>query len=231
MTQKYYLCHGSRILLGPVEYNLEKLAEALKHHGGSVADLPANAPDAAIDVLYLKLLPEVDKTDSPAQPQLYHVGQPARTVLADAVEVTHPLTPYPLDYCSQLISTDIAQQADDALGLLEAGYTEREVKSWSQQQAEAAAWAADNNAVVPLLQGLADRRGIALVEVVAKVQAKVQIAAQLTGVILGDAQAANDQLDQLKQLQANDKLPDDWFNQLQTIAATWRKDWPKQLTS
>jgi len=124
----------------------------------------------------------------------------------------------------------IATQQDAALSRIEHGYTTQEVKTWAQQQAEAAAWLADNSAVVPLLQGLAERRGVPLAIVVEKIHAKVTQAAQLTGIVLGDAQAAADQIAILQALDDTDQLPDDWFERLQVIATGWRKDWPSVLT-
>ncbi len=125
----------------------------------------------------------------------------------------------------------IDHEQDQALGMIERGYTEQEVKTWAQQQAEAAAWTADHTISVPLVESLAERRGVTVEQAVAKIQAKASTAAILTGIILGDAQAAGDQINALKALHDSetDTLPDDWFDQLQAIATGWQKDWPPEL--
>ncbi|MCV6590408.1 MAG: hypothetical protein OIF57_15500, partial [Marinobacterium sp.] len=97
-----------------------------------------------------------------------------------------------------------------ALACIEHGYTSQEVKTWAQQQAEATEWVADNAAVVPLLQALAECRGVSIALVVEKIRAKASDAARLTGIVLGSAQAANDQIDSLQALNETDQLPDDW---------------------
>jgi len=118
----------------------------------------------------------------------------------------------------------IADQQDSALSVIESGYTAQEVKTWAQQQAEAAMWVADNDADVPLISQLAQRRNIPVSAVVGRINAKVTAAATLTGVILGDAQAADDRISSIER-----DMPDDWFNQLQDISMHWRKSWPEQL--
>lgn len=138
-------------------------------------------------------------------------------------------TQLPFDEAVADTLNHIAEQQDEALARIEQGYTEQEVKTWAQQQAEAAAWTADNTAPVPLIEGLTLRRSVSVRQIVAKINEKVSTAAALTGIVLGDAQAAGDQIDSLKALYASDALPEDWFDRLQTIAAGWRKDWPSEL--
>ncbi|MCV6588325.1 MAG: hypothetical protein OIF57_04740, partial [Marinobacterium sp.] len=65
--------------------------------------------------------------------------------------------------------------------------------------------------------------------VVEKIRAKASDAARLTGIVLGSAQAANDQIDSLQALNETDQLPDDWFEQLQSIVTYLQSDWPPEL--
>lgn len=127
------------------------------------------------------------------------------------------------------VRASIDAHQDAALSRVEAGYTAQEVKTWAQQQAEASAWVTDSTAAVPLLQALADRRGVPLAVVVEKIQAKAASAAHLTGIVLGSAQAANDQIEILQALNETGQLPDDWFDRLQVIASGWRQGWPSEL--
>lgn len=226
---EYCLCQGTRILLGPLSYDRQILAAALQHHGGSIEDIPLQPPEEAVSLLYLTLLPVVDTQAVPAHSAFYHPGQAQFVVSKTEVKRTLPYQLYPLDDCMARVTEALAKQADQGLALLEKGYTEREVKSWPQQRAEAAEYTADNTQEVPLLKGMAARRGIPLATFVEHVQAKVKTTADLTAIILGDAQAANDQIKALQLLDKADQLPDDWFDQLMAIADHWRKDWPEQL--
>ncbi|MCV6590501.1 MAG: hypothetical protein OIF57_15975, partial [Marinobacterium sp.] len=65
--------------------------------------------------------------------------------------------------------------------------------------------------------------------VVEKIRAKASDAARLTGIVLGSAQAANDQIDSLQALNETDQLPDDWFGQLQSVVTGLQANWPPEL--
>jgi hypothetical protein len=227
--QKFYLCDGPRVLMGPINYSIDILGDALKHHGGTAADLPEVAPKSAIDVLYLRLLPERDITEQPTRLNFYHIGQAAVVVKPDRVEIKHPLSLHSFEYCSQLVAIEIDKISDQALGVLQKGYSERIIKSWPQQRAEAAEYTLDNTKEVPLLKGMAERRGIPLATFVEHVQVKVKTTADLTAIILGDAQAANDKMKALETLNSTDNLPNNWFDLLIDIADNWRKNWPATL--
>lgn len=233
MSTKFYLCSGSRILLGPVSYDRAAIAHALSHHGGSIDDLPIDEPAGAVDVIHLRLLPERDVTEQPDHPEFYHIGQPVLTVNADHVERNCPVSLYPIEYCAERVSQAISESADRALGVLERGYTEREIKTWSQQRSEAEAWSADKSASVRFLEGRASRRGIELSDMVGRVLKKVEYASDVGGLVLGDSDAAADKIAALLSLDADPdaELPADWFDQLQEIAANWRNDWPPELQS
>jgi hypothetical protein len=229
MEQKFCLCNRGRIVYGPATYDRTLLGAVLKHHGGSIEDLPSQVPLQAAGVLYLRLLPVIDIGEAPEKIEFYHRSQPNLTVDVDQVNREYSYTLFHLGYCAEIVIARIAKESDKALALLETGYTEHEIKSWPQQRAEAAEYTLDNMEAVPLLQGMASRRGIPLATFVAHVQAKVKETADLTAIILGDAQAANDNLKALNILNETGNLPSDWFDQLMNIADDWRKDWPALL--
>lgn len=86
---------------------------------------------------------------------------------------------------------------EKAIATIRAGYPENEVLSWSKQEAEARALVADSNAATPLLDALAGERGIAKAELAARVIAKADTFAALSGALIGQRQRLEDQLDAL----------------------------------
>ncbi len=226
---EFCLTSDNRVLIGPIKYNKAQFAAALAYHGIPADLLPDSAPAEPLQLHHLRLLPVTDLTDQAEPAAWYHIGQPVLTVTDTAVERRCPVTPYPISHIASLVLVDISEVQDSALAVLEIGYTEREVKSWHQQQTEAAAWSLDNSTPVPLLENLAAGRGVTVAVVAAKIQAKVQQASARTGLILGAAQGAGDKIAALKALDAAGKLPDDWFDQLQSISKNWRKNWPPEL--
>ncbi|MBB1489378.1 hypothetical protein [Oceanospirillum sediminis] len=179
----------------------------------------------------LWIVPGIEERPQPPAPTGYR-----GTLTGWQYQPSHPrllrtitYTAMPFDDAVADTLNHIAEQQDTALARIEHGYTEQEVKTWAQQQAEAAAWTADHTASVPLIEGLALRRGVTVAVVVEKINAKVTAAATMTGIVLGDAQAAGDQINALKVQHETDTLPDDWFDQLQAMASGWRKNWPPEL--
>ncbi len=114
--------------------------------------------------------------------------------------------------------------SDRALASLKAGYPEQETETWNLQKAEAEAWSADNSAAVPILTAIAERRGMALADLVSRVLDKSNQYAALVGLVLGDRQAAEDTIEALQE-----EKPEDHFDQLVALANSWRSDWPQEL--
>lgn len=77
---------------------------------------------------------------------------------------------------------------------LTAGYPEAERLTWPIQQAEALAWAADNAAATPYLDGLADARGITPAEMRALTLAQVQAFQAASQQLVGTRQRLRDEI-------------------------------------
>ncbi|WP_368641781.1 hypothetical protein ABRZ08_13250 [Castellaniella ginsengisoli] len=77
---------------------------------------------------------------------------------------------------------------------LTAGYPEAERLTWPIQQAEALAWAADNAAPTPYLDGLADARGITPAEMCTLTLAQVQAFQQASQQLVGTRQRLRDEI-------------------------------------
>lgn len=104
MKQEFCLVEGERILTKPAAYESASLAQALRHHGVPVGLLPQFAPTEPLQLHHLQLLPVVDITVYPEEHlELYHQGQAQLVVEAERVALSYPLTPYPLDYCRDLL--------------------------------------------------------------------------------------------------------------------------------
>ncbi len=69
-----------------------------------------------------------------------------------------------------------------------------EIDTWPKQEAQALAWQADNNAVVPFIQNLAEERGLELADLVVRILAKAAAFEDLSSKALGQKHAAEDAL-------------------------------------
>lgn len=67
-----------------------------------------------------------------------------------------------------------------------------EIDTWSEQKAQALAWQADSNAIVPFIQNLAVQRGLALNELVERILRKAALYEDLSSKVLGQKHAAED---------------------------------------
>ncbi len=226
---EFCLASDRRVLLGPLKYNKARFAAALSHHGIPADLLPESAPAEPVELHQLRLLPVTDTTEQPDRPEFYHVGQPELTVYAGHVERNQPLTPYPLEYCSQLMIEKINGVADNVHAMLKKGKSDLETDSWPDQKSEAMAWKQDNTVAISTLTRIAAKRGMLNSDLVDLVLKKAAIYSDYVGLVLGDAQVAEQEIEALKQLDSDGDLPTDWFEQLMVIADGWRKDWPVEL--
>ena len=90
---------------------------------------------------------------------------------------------------------EIRDQADALLQSLGAEYGPMERTTWDVQAAEAAAFAADPEADVPLLSGIAVHRGMTVADMAARVLANRTAWVALSGAVVGQRLALQDQLD------------------------------------
>lgn len=91
----------------------------------------------------------------------------------------------------------IAADCEQAIAALRAGYPDSEVLSWPKQEAEARAFVADAAAATPLLDALAEARAVPKAELAARVIAKADAFAAISGALIGKRQKLEDQLDAL----------------------------------
>lgn len=83
---------------------------------------------------------------------------------------------------------------DKRMANLNLGVSALEYSSWSQQRAEAAAYAADSGASVPLLTALASARGITVVEMVAKVNNAINTYNEAVAALLATKQQVEQEI-------------------------------------
>lgn len=88
----------------------------------------------------------------------------------------------------------INRDFETAAQALTAGYPEAERLTWPIQQSEALAWATDNAAPTPYLDGLADARGITPAEMRALTLAQVQAFQQASQQLVGTRQRLRDEI-------------------------------------
>lgn len=92
---------------------------------------------------------------------------------------------------------DISKGYEQAIAALQARYPAGEILSWPKQEAEARAVVADSGAATPLLDALAEARGIDKAELAARVILKADAFAQYSGTAIGKRQALEDALNAL----------------------------------
>lgn len=117
----------------------------------------------------------------------------------------------PLTELRAMRLADISDSANARLSELSAAYPAFELQSWAQQAREAEALAADQSSAAPLLSAIATARGLTVVELSARVRAKVAAYAEASGQIIGQRQALEDAL------MAVDLLAQDAAAQLEAI--------------
>lgn len=135
------------------------------------------------------------------------------------VSRVHTYEQMDFDDATESIIDYINRKCDAALTVVERGYTQKVISTWPQQRAEAEAYRADPNAKVPLITGLASRRGIELNDLASRIDAKVEAAGMATGDILGIQQKAEDAIKEISSHYGTDQFPADWFQQYELIAS------------
>lgn len=105
--------------------------------------------------------------------------------------------------------TDINAECDRRINAEVLSYPATEVLTFPKQETEARAWAAGNTAATPLIDALAENRGIDKAELVSRIVAKADYFAAFTGKMVGYRQKLEDQVSAattLEELAAIDPL-------------------------
>ena len=92
----------------------------------------------------------------------------------------------------------LADKADQLKNSLLVGYPQTEIESFYRQEKEALAWQADHNTPTPMLSQIARVRGVPLDILISKVIEKSAQFAVAIGIIIGQRQAFEDRLLDLK---------------------------------
>lgn len=224
MNSKFGIYDKSKsvIVCDPIS-DRSRLGDILLRHG-IVADSRLESAQSFGDIL---LLPSID--DRPAPPAKFGWSGSLTNWEYDVdreslFRATKWVRANFEEFERQLVEF-LGLERDRALSFVEKGYSDKEVKTWSRQQVEAAMWVEDNGASVPLLSSMSMARGVSVSDLVVKISEKTAQAAELTGFILGSVQAAEDKIEILAQA----TIPDDWFDQMQLIAGNWQAGWPAEL--
>ncbi|CAB5521273.1 Uncharacterised protein [Pseudomonas putida] len=167
--------------------------------------LPAIEADAVVNVWAVPL----EYRDSgyfvavklPGQPEEIPACSPADAVWVGEV-------PYPAPEVHKVAAAKAARlkainaQCEAELAVITATYPTAELQSWSQQVQEAAVLKLDPPGDTPLLDAIAQARGIDVVDLAQRVRDKAKLFAQASGALIGRRQAAEDRLDAAQTLEA-----------------------------
>lgn len=172
---------------------------------------PASEPTILID-------------DPDIEPPMIEVDNPNCRVPPEAIEVSNELLtrtinetdgvwslvdgeivklPKPLPTIAELKQAKLREINADfksAMQEITSGYPANEISSWAKQETEARAYVADNLASTPLLDALADARGLTKADLVARVIVKADLFATLSGQLIGKRQAREDAINALPAL-------------------------------
>lgn len=102
----------------------------------------------------------------------------------------------PVDAKSSALAA-INAACEKAIAAIQASYPASEVLSWTKQEAEARSYVADPGATTPLLDALAEARGIDKPELARRVILKADAFAQYSGTVIGKRQGLEDALNAL----------------------------------
>lgn len=130
------------------------------------------------------------------------------TLLGETVPASASLTPPPPPVAAVMADAmrAINTRCDTALATITAGYPASEVSSWSKQETEARASLADTASPTPMLTALATARGITVPDLATRVVAKSDAFTTIAGTVIGQRQAAEDQINAIV---SNPELDDD----------------------
>lgn len=90
--------------------------------------------------------------------------------------------------------TEINNACNQQIEAIKATYPENEVSSWDKQEREAIALLTDATASTPLIDSIAQARGVDRVTLAGKIIEKSKAFAQVSGSLIGKRQALEDQL-------------------------------------
>lgn len=113
--------------------------------------------------------------------------------LFDGATFTPPPPPS-FDEVKRRVLDDINRAFEQAMNALVAGYPEREISSWPQQEKEARAYIANNAAATPLLDALSAARGVTKGVLAQKIVQKSAQYAAAAGALIGKRQALEDKI-------------------------------------
>jgi hypothetical protein len=83
---------------------------------------------------------------------------------------------------------------ETAMNTITSQYPASELLSWTKQETEARAWAADNATLTPLVDALATARNVGKADLVGRIIAKADAFAGFSGSLIGKRQKLEDQL-------------------------------------
>lgn len=109
-----------------------------------------------------------------------------------------PFAPTTLPELKRLKTNEINGYFELAMLQITAGYPKSEIDSWNKQEAEAREWSTGSvTAQTPLLDALAQARGLTKADLAARIIAKADLFAAVSGQLIGKRQGLEDTLDAL----------------------------------
>jgi len=96
-----------------------------------------------------------------------------------------------------LVMARINQRSEAALKVIRDQYPDYEQLSWDKQEQQARAWLADQNTSTPLIDAIAERRGLDKTELCQRIIGKADAYEAEVGAVIGDRQAQEDRLDEV----------------------------------
>ena len=134
----------------------------------------------------------------PFHPSLHWEKCPAETQIGweyDGAVFSAPVVELSAVIAGKLHAINTA--CENAIAAIQAGCPVSEVLSWPKQEAEARSYVADPGAATPLIDALAEARGINKAELARRVILKADAFAQYLGTVIGKRQGLEDALNAL----------------------------------
>jgi len=189
------ILRNNSLIAGPMDYDAARVRDIVMRQGGDYRLIP-NGLINAIHIGTISVLPVRNVKPEITVMQAY--GQPERSVTDDAVTYTYPVIERdPAEVLEEqraaaMMRVNSGYEAE--MNEILRQYPQAETLTWDKQEREARAWSADDTALTPYVDAIAEGRDMDKAELVTRIVAKADAWIQASGLATGKRQALEDQI-------------------------------------
>ncbi len=121
-------------------------------------------------------------------------GPEERTEAGGELRITRPVVQMAAEETAARTAAKAEAEFRAAIASIKSGYTDDERETWDQQKSEAQALVLDESAATPMIDGMAEERGVARRDIAERILAKADVYDRAAGRALGRMQRIKDDL-------------------------------------